>query len=756
VVEGRCGAPFAILGPHPAKLEGDTAGVSVRAFVPEARALTLVVKKSRTQMRRLHDAGFFEATIASVDPHPAYAFEIDLAHGREAGEPVLVTRHDPYAFGPILGELDLHLLNEGKHLGLARALGAHERAIGRVAGVSFAVWAPNARRVSVVGNFNRWNPAAHPMRLRAEAGVWELFVPGLAAGEVYKYALLDSQGAARIKADPVGWSMERRPQTASIVAAESTHAWKDGAWMKRRARAQALDQPIAVYEVHAGSWRRGPPGDDDEGTGRFLSWDEMAKELVPYVKELGFTHLELMPITEHPLDASWGYQTVGYFAPTSRFGSPDDLRAFVDAAHRAGIGVFLDWAPAHFPKDAHGLAEFDGTHLYEHADPRQGQHPDWGTSIFNYGRPQVAGFLIASALYWLEEFHIDGLRVDGVASMLYLDYSRKDGEWVANRFGGRENLDAVDFLRRVNALAHERVPGALLVAEESTAWPGVTRDAAIGGLGFDLKWNLGWMHDTLEYMRLDPIHRRYQHNKITFSLYYAWNENYLLPLSHDEVVHGKYSLLSKMGGDTPQRFANLRALYASMYGHPGKKLLFMGGEFGQWREWSEAHSLDWHLLDDPVTGPLHRALVEFVRELNRIVRAMPPFHEIDFQWEGFEWIDYRDVEQSVLVYQRKAKRAADHVVVVANYTPVTRHAYRIGVPQDVAYEVFLNSDDTRWGGAGIANAGPLAPGAGLWQGQAQSISLTLPPLSVQYLKPLAPKALTRPRSRPKDPKEKTP
>jgi len=587
----------------------------------------------------------------------------------------------------------------------------------------------------VVGNFNRWEGRAHPMRLREEAGVWELFVPGLGPGEVYKYEILGADGSIRTKADPVGRFMERRPDTASIVVSEKTRPWKDAAWVRRRARAQALDGPMSIYEVHPGSWRRGPVPEGEEQAA-FLGWDELADTLIPYVKDLGFTHLELLPVTEHPLDASWGYQTVGYFAPTSRFGTPDQFRAFVDRAHEAGLGVLLDWAPAHFPRDAHGLAQFDGTFLYEHADPRKGQHPDWGTSIFNYGRPQVAQFLLSSALYWIEEFHLDGLRVDAVASMLYLDYSRKEGEWVPNRFGGRENLEAIEFLKRFNTQLHERFPGALTFAEESTSWPGVSRPVHLGGLGFDLKWNLGWMHDTLQYLQQDPIYRRFHHAKMTFSLYYAWNENYLLPLSHDEVVHGKYSLLNKMSGDVPRKFANLRALYASMYAHPGKKLLFMGGEFGQWREWSEARALDWHVLEDREFGGLHRGLLSFVRELNRLHRALPALHEIDFHWDGFEWIDYADVEQSVLAYARWSKKRAAHVVIAANWTPVTRPGYRIGVPAAGAYREILDSDAVRWGGTGVGNPAPLHTDPIEWQGQAQSIVLTLPPLSVVYLEPV--------------------
>ena len=731
LARGEHGEPFAALGPHVVPGEDGRAALEIRAFVPGARAVRVRKGRGATAMTRLHEAGVFEAVFPGVERAFAYKLELELEGGPT------VVRDDPYRFGPVLTSFDLHLLAEGTHLDLHHKLGAQARAHERAPGVAFAVWAPTARRVSVVGNFNRWEGRAHPMRLREEAGVWELFVPGLGPGEVYKYEILGADGSIRTKADPVGRFMERRPDTASIVVSEKTRPWKDSAWVRRRARAQALDKPMSIYEVHPGSWRRGPvlPREDEDPAGRFLDWDELAESLIPYVADLGFTHLELLPMTEHPLDASWGYQTVGYFAPTSRFGTPDQFRAFVDRAHAAGLGVLLDWAPAHFPRDAHGLAQFDGTFLYEHADPRKGQHPDWGTSIFNYGRPQVAQFLLSSALYWLEEFHIDGLRVDAVASMLYLDYSRKEGEWVPNRFGGRENLEAIEFLKRFNAQLHERFPGALTFAEESTSWPGVSRPLHLGGLGFDLKWNLGWMHDTLEYLKQDPVYRRFHHAKMTFSLYYAWNENYLLPLSHDEVVHGKYSLLNKMSGDVPRKFANLRALYASMYAHPGKKLLFMGGEFGQWREWSEARALDWHLLDDPQYGGLHQGVTALVRELNRLHGALPALHEIDFHWDGFEWIDYADIEQSVLAYVRWSKKRASHVVVVANWTPVPREGYRIGVPAAGTYREILNSDALAWGGTGAGNPAPLQAEPIEWQGQAQSIVLTLPPLSVVFLEP---------------------
>ncbi len=736
LARGEHKEPFEVLGPHVVPGEDGRAALAIRAYVPGASAIRLRKGRGTTPMERVHEAGVFEAIFPGTER--AFAYKLEITLERPGGESVTVVRDDPYRFGPILTSFDLHLFAEGTHVQLYERMGSHARAHERVAGVAFAVWAPGARRVSVVGNFNRWEGTAHPMRLREEAGVWELFIPGLGPGEVYKYEILALDGLKRTKADPMSQFMERRPDTASIVVAEKTRPWQDTAWVRRRARAQALDQPLSIYEVHLGSWRRGPVDLNDgesDPAGRFLTWAELADSLIPYVADLGFTHLELMPVTEHPLDASWGYQTVGYFAPTSRFGTPDQFRAFVDCAHAAGLGVLLDWAPAHFPKDAHGLAQFDGTHLYEHADPRKGQHPDWGTSIFNYGRPPVAEFLLSSALYWIDRFHIDGLRVDAVASMLYLDYSRKEGEWVPNRFGGRENLEAIEFLKRFNTQVHERFPGALTFAEESTSWPGVSRPIHLGGLGFDLKWNLGWMHDTLEYMRQDPIYRRFHHAKMTFSLYYAWNENYLLPLSHDEVVHGKYSLLNKMSGDAWKKFANLRALYASMFAHPGKKLLFMGCEFGQWREWSEARALDWHLLEDPETGELHRGMVAFVRELNRVLRVEPALHQVDFHWDGFEWIDSADVEQSVMAYARWAKQRASHVVIAANYTPVTRRNYRVGVPGARPYREVLNSDARAWGGSGAGNPEPLVPLPIEWQGQKQSIVVTLPPLAVLYLAP---------------------
>ncbi len=737
IARGTHGAPFDVLGPHVLPAEADTA-LAIRAFAPGAVAMRVRRGTKSEAMVRLHEAGFFEAVFSRVAKVFPYKLEIDFP--RETRTVTLV-RDDPYRFGPLLSEFDLHLFAEGTHYELHRKLGAHVRTHQRARGVTFAVWAPNARRVSVVGNFNRWDGRAHPMRFREEAGIWEIFIPGLGPGEVYKYEILTRETEVPIlKADPVGLFMEVRPDTASIVVAEGNYRWGDAAWMKHRRSAQALDRPLSIYEVHAGSWRRRAPhpGEPAPGVGqegRWLTWRELAQTLVPWAAGLGYTHLELLPITEHPFDGSWGYQTVGYFAPTSRFGTPDDFRHFMDLAHQAGLGVILDWVPAHFPKDAHGLGWFDGTHLYEHADPRKGHHPDWQTYIFNFNRREVCEFLLASALYWLEEFHVDGLRVDAVASMLYLDYSRKEGEWVPNRYGGRENLEATDFLRRFNALVHERFPGALTFAEESTNWPGVSRPVHLGGLGFDYKWNMGWMHDMLEYMRLDPVFRRFHHGKLTFSLYYAWAENYLLPLSHDEVVHGKYSLLVKMPGGVEQRFANLRALYASMIAHPGKKLHFMGGEFGQWREWHHDRQLDWWLLDDPETGRWHRGLLELVRALHALYRAEPALHEVDFHWDGFEWLDFRDVEQSVIAYVRRAKNRDEFVVVIANFTPVARHGYRIGVPAAAGYREALSSDAAEFGGTGVGNPGAILPETVPCHGQEQSVRLSLPPLGVVFLRP---------------------
>ncbi|NQW03451.1 MAG: 1,4-alpha-glucan branching protein GlgB [Acidobacteria bacterium] len=627
----------------------------------------------------------------------------------------------------VVTDYEAYLFGEGTWLQAWEKLGARPAVINDQSGYTFAVWAPSASRVSVVGDFNQWDGQAHPMRSLGASGLWETFVPGVTEGQPYKFELQSAMGGdAFTKADPFALAAEHPPKTASVTSTLGRHEWRDHDWMDARTvRDVALDAPMAIYEVHVGSWRRKP----EEGD-RSLSWRELVDELIPYVTRLGFTHIELMPIMEHPYEPSWGYQVTGYFAPTSRFGSPDDFRAFVDACHVAGLGVILDWVPGHFPKDAHGLARFDGSALYEHEDPRQGEHQDWGTLIFNYGRHEVRNFLLTNALYWLESFHVDGLRVDAVASMLYLDYSREANAWVPNAHGGRENLDAIDFLRELNTLTHEHQPGTAILAEESTAFPAVSRPTWVGGLGFTYKWNMGWMHDILTYASKDPLFRRWEHQHLTFSMLYAWNENFVLPFSHDEVVHGKGSLLTKMSGDEWQKAATLRALFAFMYVHPGKKLMFMGCEFGQWREWSHERSLDWHLLD----GPHHAGIQRFVEDLNKCYVTQPALHEVDFAAKGFEWIDCNDHEASVISLIRRAEDPDDWVAVVLNWTPIARHGYRIGVPESGYYEELLNSDAAVYGGSNVGNEGGCDTEAVPTHGHAQSLVLTLPPLSGIMLK----------------------
>jgi 1,4-alpha-glucan branching enzyme len=626
-----------------------------------------------------------------------------------------------------LSDFDLHLIGESNHYRLWEKLGAHLAEIDGQRGARFAVWAPNADRVTVVGDFNGWDDTADPLHLRGNSGIWEGFVPGLEPGALYKYAISSRHGGYNVKkTDPFGFACELRPETASVLADLGGHQWGDQQWLRERGARQALDAPMSIYEVHLGSWMRVPEEDD-----RWLSYRELADRLVAYVLEMGFTHVELLPVSEHPLDASWGYQTVGYFAPTSRFGSPQDFMHLVDALHQAGIGVILDWVPAHFPRDEHGLGFFDGTHLFEHADPRQGEQKDWGTFVYNYGRTQVVNFLLANALFWLEVYHIDGLRVDAVASMLYLDYSRREDEWVANKHGGRENLEAIEFLKKFNEVVYREHPDVVTIAEESTAWPGVSRPVHLGGLGFGMKWNMGWMHDTLGYFAEDSIHRKYHHDKLTFSLVYAFHENFLLPLSHDEVVHGKKSLLGKMPGDEWQKFANLRTLFGYMFTQTGKKLLFMGGEFGQWSEWSEARSLDWHLLEhDP-----HRGLQRWVRDLNTLLRGEPALHELDCEPGGFRWLECQDSEQSVLSYVRVARDSRRAVICVCNFTPVPRQNYRIGVPQGGRWEEILNSDARLYGGSGQGNLGGLDASPVASHGFEHSLSITVPPLAVVAFRP---------------------
>jgi 1,4-alpha-glucan branching enzyme len=721
LVKGEHGDPFSALGPHP----GANGTVEVRVFDPLAREIAVVPAERGAQPRplaRVHPDGLWEAAFPAPWP---FAYRLRVVD--DAGRSTEID--DPYRFPPTLSDYDLHLLAEGTHYRISERFGAHPARLEGVDGTLFAVWAPNARRVSVVGDWNRWDGRRHPMRLHPGNGVWELFIPGVGEGAHYKFEIHSRSGVPiALKSDPYASAFEpETPRTASVRYDLGGYSWGDHDWMAERKRRNDLGSPLSVYELHLGSWRRVP----GEGN-RFLTYRELAQQLGDYVTEMGFTHVELLPVMEHPFYGSWGYQTLGYYAPTRRYGSPKDFMAFVDHLHQRGIGVILDWAPAHFPNDPHGLAFFDGTHLYEHEDPRLREHPDWGTRVFNYGRREVANFLLGSALFWLERYHVDGLRVDAVASMLYLDYSRKAGEWVPNVFGGRENLDAIAFIRRLNEVVYGTYPGVLTVAEESTAWPQVSRPVYLGGLGFGLKWNMGWMHDMLEYMRQDPIYRKYHHDQLTFGLLYAWTENFQLPFSHDEVVHGKGSLLSRMPGDDWQRFANLRLLYGFMWAYPGKKLLFMGSEFGQVNEWYHETSLDWHLLE---AGPYHRGVQRLVSELNRLYRAEPALHQVEFEPAGFEWIDCRDSEQSVLSFVRHARDARDAVVCVCNFTSVPRHHYRVGVPRPGFYAEVLNTDSAIYGGSNLGNMGGVSSEPVPWHGRPHSILLTLPPLAAVWLRP---------------------
>ena len=717
LVEGRHGDPFSILGDH--RVEGERV---IRAFTPGARGIDVVAREDGSRIGTLemaHPAGLFAGPVGAAGP---YRLRIRWPDAVQEIE-------DPYSFGLLLGDLDLHLVGQGTHYQLSRCLGAQAMSCEGVAGVRFAVWAPNARRVSVVGDFNSWDGRRLPMRLRGSAGIWELFVPGIGPGARYKYEIVGPGGnVLPQKADPVARAAEAAPATASIVARSEPFPWTDGDWTAGRARRQALDAPISVYEVHPGSWLKLL----EEG-GRSLDWREMVDRLVPYVAALGFTHVEFMPIMEHPFGGSWGYQTLGLFAPTGRYGSPEDFAYFVDRCHASGIGVILDWVPAHFPTDAWGLAQFDGTPLYEHADPREGFHQDWNTLIFNLGRNEVKGFIIASAMEWIERYHVDALRVDAVASMLYRDYSRKSGEWVPNKYGGRENLESVEFFRHLNSIVHQREPGVLVIAEESTAWPGVTAPVEQGGLGFDMKWNMGWMHDTLQYMEKEPIYRRYDHHLMTFGMVYAYSEHFMLPLSHDEVVHGKGSMIRKMPGDDWQKFANLRAYYGFMWAFPGKKLLFMGDEFGQWREWNHDASLDWDLLDHP----RHSGLQRLIGDLNRLYAAEPALHATDSEPEGFRWAGPDDAENSVYAFFRQVPHGGERLLVLSNMTPVPRTDYRVSVPDAGYWREVLNTDAGGYGGGNLGNGGGVAT-EDSGEGGA-SLRLTLPPLATVVLKGPAPR-----------------
>jgi 1,4-alpha-glucan branching enzyme len=705
---GRCGDPFSLLGLHNGRL---------LVLAPGARGVEAVAAhdgEPLATLQALGTGGLFVAEFAH-----AVAYRLRISWGG-----VIQETEDPYSFGLLLGELDLHLINEGRHRDLARCLGAHVMRIDGVDGVRFAVWAPNASRVSVVGDFNAWDGRRHPMRCRQPFGIWELFIPRLQAGERYKYELLDrNHQVLPLRADPVAQQAEPPPATASVSPDPAALQWTDDGWMQQRsARGSMAAAPLSIYEVHVASWMH--------ADGHPLDWDGLADKLIPYALGMGFTHIELLPIMAHPFGGSWGYQPLGQFAPIALLGSPESLGRFVDRCHTAGLGVILDWVPAHFPTDTHGLALFDGTALYEHADPREGFHHDWNTLIYNLGRNEVRGFLIASALFWLEHYHVDALRVDAVASMLYRDYSRKPGEWVPNIHGGRENLEAVAFLQELSQIVTERCPGTMLIAEESTAWPGVTASPDQGGLGFTFKWNMGWMHDTLHYIMQDPLYRRYDHDSMTFGLIYAFSEKFVLPLSHDEVVHGKGSLFGRMPGDEWQKFANLRAYFGYMWGHPGKKLVFMGGEFGQRREWNHDQSLDWHLLE----SPLHRGVQSLVRDLNHLYAAEPGLHAQDDRPEGFRWIVGDDRAQSVFAFLRLAQDAAP-VLVVSNFTPVPRLAYRIGVPTGGVWRECINSDAADYGGSGMGNGGFVQAEDVPSHGEVCSLLLTLPPLSTVMLRP---------------------
>ncbi len=705
--------PFALLGPH--EIDG---GWVVRAYLPGAQRVQICDREGGAILGELDPGvieGLFEGELRALSH---YRFRIFWEHGVQETE-------DPYAFGLLLGDLDLHLFNEGRHFALADAFGAQATVVEGVQGVRFAVWAPNAKRVAVVGDFNAWDNRRHAMRCRYPSGVWELFVPRLRAGERYKFDIVGPDGhRLPLKADPVARRAEAAPATASIVAEVPRFRWRDQDWLAARAALQGPQAPISIYEVHLGSWL---PAVSEGDT----AWDEAIRRLIPYVQEMGFTHVELMPITEYPFGGSWGYQPIGLFAPTARYGPPEAFARFVDAMHAAGLGVILDWVPAHFPDDAHGLARFDGTALYEHLDPREGFHRDWNTLIYNFGRPEVQGFLIASAVYWLDTFHVDGLRVDAVASMLYRDYSRNPGEWIPNAFGGRENLEAIAFLRHLNAVVAERCPGAITIAEESTAWPGVTRPVSEGGLGFSYKWNMGWMHDTLLYMSRESVHRQFHHDDFTFGLLYGFSERFILPLSHDEVVHGKRSLIGKMPGDHWQRFANLRAYLSFMWAHPGKKLLFMGGEFAQEHEWSHDHGLEWYRIDTQESGGLQR----MVRDLNRLYAREGALHRHDSEPRGFRWVIGDDTANSVFAFLRLAAGEASPILVVCNMTPVVRASYRIGVPESGRWDEIFNSDSQLYGGSNQGNGGGVVAEQVSSHGEQQSLSLLVPPLAILMLKP---------------------
>ncbi|MFB3826853.1 MAG: 1,4-alpha-glucan branching protein GlgB [Bryobacteraceae bacterium] len=716
IAGGYHGDAFRILGPHAVRKRGGQPRWEVRAFLPQAESVEVVQDSGTCPMTKKHDAGLFVAQL-NGDARP---YRLRLRRAGGATEEI----EDPYRFPPLLSDFDLHLHSEGTLHAAYDTLGAHLTACQGVDGVRFAVWAPNAENVSVAGDFNDWDTRRHPMR-RRNAGIWELFVPGIGEGAAYKYHVRSRfAGYRQMKADPYAFRCETPPKSASVVCNIDKYQWGDAPWMERRGTVDWLKSPVSIYEVHLESWLRGPQG-------QFLTYRELARNLVDYVKRMGYTHIELLPVMEYPFSGSWGYQVIGYFAPTSRFGPPEDFMYLVDRCHQEGIGVIVDWVPGHFPKDAHGLAFFDGTALYEHADPRRGEHRDWGTMIFNYGRNEVRTFLISNALFWLKKYHIDGLRVDAVASMLYLDYSRQPGEWIPNQYGGNENLEAIDFLRRFNELVHQ-VPGAITIAEESTAFPGVSRPVYLNGLGFTMKWNMGWMHDMLEYFGYDPVYRKFHHSNITFSMLYAFSENFMLPVSHDEVVHGKGSLINKMPGDEWGQFANVRAFLAYMYGHPGKKLLFMGSEIGQREEWNYNEGVRWHLLE----FDCHRKLQLLVQELNRLYAANPALYQVDFHHTGFEWVDFHDVENSIISFLRRAEDPREYLLFVCNFTPVPREGYEIGVPEEGFYQEILNTDSEIFGGSNTGNGGVVSSRPVPRHHRPHSICIKLPPLGVLVFRKL--------------------
>ncbi|MCB2100543.1 MAG: 1,4-alpha-glucan branching protein GlgB [Rhodobacterales bacterium] len=713
------GDPFAVLGPH-----GVEGGLVVRVLRPDAMGIDLVsadTGKTIMALEKIHADGLFAGFVAGADPSLRYRLAVHRPDGSRQED-------DPYAFPAFLGEQDQYYLSEGRHFHSYRRLGAHLMELEGVEGTAFAVWAPNARRVSLVGDFNGWDGRRHMMRKHPGCGVWEIFVPGLGRGAFYKFEIKAANGGLLpLKADPYAFRCEHPPRTASVVEGVNSYDWSDGHWMRSRAERHDNSAPIAVYEVHLGSWMRVP-----EDGGRSLSYLELAEKLVPYVADMGFTHIELLPVSEHPFDGSWGYQPIGLFAPTIRHGTPDEFKFFINACHRAGLGVILDWVPGHFPEDPHGLVHFDGTALYEHADPRQGRHQDWGTLIYNFDRTEVSNFLISNALFWLDQYHIDGLRVDAVASMLYLDYSRNEGEWVPNKYGGRENLGAIAFMKALNEMVYGEFPGAFTVAEESTAWPGVSKPTYLGGLGFGFKWNMGWMHDSLRYIGLDPVYRKFHQNDLTFGLLYAFAENFMLPLSHDEVVHGKGSLMGRMPGDLWQKAANLRLYFTFLFTHPGKKLLFMGGEFGQNDEWNHNKSLDWHLLE----FERHSGIRTLVGDLCRMYRRHPALHTGDNQSEGFSWIDCNDSDNSTISFVRYDPTGlGPPILAVFNFTPVPRRNYRVGVPLAGAYDEIMNSDAALYGGSDSGNLGQVSTEDHASHGHAQSLCLTLPPLGAVVLRP---------------------